>query len=145
MSKDRVEEFLAVQTPQIPPRVPQRCRWSPPPPGFVKINVDGAVFSDTNSAGVGTVIRNREGLVMTSHTQRFSHAYSPVVIEALAALHGLQLARDLGFTNAVLEGDFLRIMSALQSGCEVPSPAGLFIDEARHSSQFFSKITLLTC
>ena len=111
----------------------------------MKINVDGAVFSDTDSAGVGTVIRNREGLVMASQTRRFSHAYSPVVIEALAALHGLQLARDLGFTNAVLEGDFLQIMSALQSGCEVLSPAGLFIDEARHSSQFFSKITLLTC
>lgn len=68
MSKDRVEEFLAVQIPQIPPRVPHRCCWSPPPPGFVKINVNGAVFSDTNSVGVSTVIRNREGLVMASQT-----------------------------------------------------------------------------
>lgn len=45
--------------------------------------------------------------------------------------------RDFGFTNAVLEGDSLQIMSALQSGCEVLSHAGLLIDEARHSSQFF--------
>lgn len=66
--------------------------------------------------------------------------YSPVVIEALAALHGLQLVRDFGFTNAVLEGDSLQIMSALQSGCEVLSHAGLLIDEARHSSQFFQKL-----
>ena len=48
--------------------------------------------------------------------------------------------RDFGFTNAVLEGDSLQIMSALQSGCEVLSHAGLLIDEARHSSQFFQKL-----
>ena len=48
--------------------LPQVC-WRPPPHGFVKVNVDGAVFSKENRSDVGVVIQNREGLVLASQSQ----------------------------------------------------------------------------
>ena len=38
----------------------------PPPPGFVKINFDEAVFFEENKACAGIVIRNGEGFVLVS-------------------------------------------------------------------------------
>ncbi|XP_073119689.1 uncharacterized protein [Henckelia pumila] len=40
------------------------CRWTPPPPGFLKCNIDAAFFEDINqAAGVGMVVRDEEGLI----------------------------------------------------------------------------------
>ncbi|XP_075640488.1 uncharacterized protein LOC142612256 [Castanea sativa] len=113
VSKDRLEEYLAMQPPQNPPPTSYRDRWHPPPVGFVKINVGRVVFSNENTVGVGTVIRNQDGFILASQARKINHAYSPIVLKALVALDGLQLAMELGFTHAVLEGDCLQLISAL--------------------------------
>ena len=40
--------------------------WKPPVAGSYKVNYDGAIFSDTNEAGLGVIIRNAQGEVMGS-------------------------------------------------------------------------------
>lgn len=60
--------------------------------------------------------------------QKVYHAYSPIVIEAMAALDGLQFASDLGYTHVVFEGDCLQLITTLQNGCKILSYAGLIID-----------------
>ena len=40
--------------------------WSPPRAPFLKINYDGAVFRDSNSAGLGVVVRDSTGGVLAS-------------------------------------------------------------------------------
>ncbi|XP_075663672.1 uncharacterized protein LOC142633331 [Castanea sativa] len=114
LSKDQLEEFLAMQPPPKPPPILTRVCWRPPPPGFVKVNFDEVVFSEENKAGAGIVIRNREGFVLSSQSQQLNQAYSPSAIEAIATHTGLQLATKLGFTQAVLEGDSLTLMSSQQ-------------------------------
>ena len=79
-------------------------RWRPPQSGFVKVNFDGVVFDNSNSLGVGAVIRNHSGVVMASCAKKLNQAYKAEEIEALAALKALQFAYDLGFQNAILEG-----------------------------------------
>lgn len=91
-SKDRLAKFIAMQPPPKLPQILPRVRWRPPPPGFVKVNVDGAVFSKENRPGVGIVIRNREELVLASQSQQLHQAYSTGEIEALTAHRGLQFA-----------------------------------------------------
>ena len=84
VSKDRMEEFMAVQPPPKPPPIIPRVCWRPPPPSFVKINFEKAVFSKENKAEVGIVIRNREGCVLASQFRQINQTYSPNVIEAIS-------------------------------------------------------------
>ena len=56
---------------------------------------------------MGTVIRNRDGHVLASKTQKVYHAYSPIMMEAMAAMDGLQLTSNMGYTHEVFEGDCL--------------------------------------
>ena len=109
----------------------ERTRWSPPQVGFVKINFDGAVFSNANSSGVGAVIRNHNGVVMASCAEKLNQAYKAEEIEALAALKALQLAFDLGFQNAILEGDSLGLIKALQADDNNLSPLGLLVEDVK--------------
>ena len=52
--------------------------------------------------------------MLASQSRQLCHAYSPSVVEVLDALFALRLAKDLGFTNAMLEGGSLALMSLLQ-------------------------------
>lgn len=120
---------LVVQPPPQPPLITRRVRWQPPPPGFVKLNFDGSVFAKDNKVGAGTIIQNSNELVPASQSQLINQAYSPLAIEAITALYGLQLAMELSFTHAVLEADYLSLLSALQYDSDILSPDGLLIDD----------------
>jgi len=77
-------------------------RWSCPQGGLVKINFDGAVFSESNQSLVGVVIRDNNGAVLASCSEKLHQAYKPDEVEALAALKAVTLACDLGFRKAIL-------------------------------------------
>ena len=114
--------------------------WVPPPANLVKINFDGAVFSKDNFSGVGAVIRDENGLVLGSCTKRLPQAYSAVEVEALAAATALALAKDLGVTWAILEGDSLVVIKALREKEQLLSPTGLLLEDVRMLSQSFQKL-----
>lgn len=84
---------------------PSPCPIEPPPDELLKINFDSAMFSEFNSSRAGAVISNHQGLVVASLTQKFSQAFAPMEMEALAAARVLEFAAELGITHAVLEGD----------------------------------------
>ena len=86
-------------------------------------------FAKDNKAKASTVIWNSDGLVLASQSRPINQAYSPQAIKAIAALSGLQLAMELSFTHAVLEGDCLSLMSALQNDSDILCPDGLLIDD----------------
>lgn len=37
------------------------CCWRPPPEGFLKLNVDGAMFFNLQKIGIGAILRNSNG------------------------------------------------------------------------------------
>nr|XP_023875864.1 uncharacterized protein LOC111988307 [Quercus suber] len=106
-------------------------RWRPLQAGFVKINFDGAVFGNSNSSGVGAVIRNHYGAVMASCAEKLNQAYKAEEIEALAALKVLQFTYDLGFQKAILEGDLLGLIKALKAEDHNLSPLGLLVEDVK--------------
>uniref|UniRef100_A0A7N2N1Z7 RNase H type-1 domain-containing protein n=1 Tax=Quercus lobata TaxID=97700 RepID=A0A7N2N1Z7_QUELO len=68
-SKGRLAEFLDISSlPQPRPPLP-RAQWKPPPTGLVKINFDGAVFSNVNKSRVDVVARDCNGLILASTSQ----------------------------------------------------------------------------
>ena len=91
----------------------QAATWTPPQDNWYKINFDGATFADDNSAGLGVVIRNKDGRVMASLSQKIPLPMSVIEVEVLAARRALELAVELGFDHVILEGDSETLHKAL--------------------------------
>lgn len=94
-------------------------QWNPPPPAMLKINVDGAISKRQNRVGVGSVIRDEAGRLVAAMSRSISTPLGPLEVEAKAFEAGLQLARDLGYQDVILEGDSLILVRAL---CGLSSP-----------------------
>ena len=76
----------------------------------MKINFDGAVFGASNMSGIGVVIRDSNGAVLASCSQKIPQAYKAEEIKVLVALKALSFAFELGFRSAILEGDSLGLI-----------------------------------
>ena len=72
-------------------------RWRCLPAGLVKINFDGAVFGASNMSGIGVVIRDSNGAILASCSQKIPQACKVEEIEVLSALKALSFAFELGF------------------------------------------------
>ena len=140
LAKDQLQEFLSIQPPLKPPDILPWIRWKPPPPAFVKINFDGAVFSKENNAVLGVVIRNNDGLVFALQTERLQQAFSPEVTEALATHRGATLSLELGFSNAILEGDSQTLILALQHEKEILISNRLLVNNKCLCSRLFIEL-----
>lgn len=66
----------------------EESRWSKPPVGWVKVNVDAAVFSD-NTIGFGSVIRNEEGQFLRARSGRIAGCWKRREAEALSLKEAL--------------------------------------------------------
>jgi ribonuclease HI len=95
------------------PRASDVIKWTPPAEGRYKVNYDGAIFSTTNDAGLGVIIRNARGEVMGSLCQRVPFPHSVEAVEASAARCAIQFAKDLGIMEIDLEGDSKTVVDAL--------------------------------
>ncbi|KAK9037410.1 hypothetical protein V6N11_022321 [Hibiscus sabdariffa] len=99
--------------------IPRSTEWIAPNFPLVKINYDSSFRQDVSSACACVVIRNHEA-------------------EAQAAVHGLQLAADLGFHHVILEGDYMAVTARLKSEKEDLSEISTIIWDAKYLSQSFA-------
>ena len=59
----------------------------------------------------------------------------PNIAEALAALHAVNFAKEMGFTQVLFEGDALTIVKAINSTTSCDSMYGHFVEDVkRHKS-----------
>ena len=65
-------------------------KWQPSRDFVFKVNYDGAVFQETNEAGIGVIIRNQAGKVMATLVQKVRYPQSVECIEAWAAKRAVQ-------------------------------------------------------
>ena len=66
------------------PRPPKHTCGSatkPPSPGMYKTNFDGAIFEDSGEIGIGVVIQNSRGEVMTSLAKKILNPTSVEMVE----------------------------------------------------------------
>ena len=90
MAMGNLHEFQKASPPPLrsAPTV-SPVNWSPPPPGWLKINFDGATFSSKVLAGLGAIVRNDRGLVMATYIQSIPLPISVGMVEVLAARSGV--------------------------------------------------------
>ncbi|KAK9987375.1 hypothetical protein SO802_032326 [Lithocarpus litseifolius] len=74
------------------------------------------MFSDAGEAGIGAVIRNREGEVMAALSEKIPQPSSVTLLEVLAARQAAIFIHEVGLCNSVLEGDSETVIKALQKG-----------------------------
>ncbi|CAL9010413.1 unnamed protein product [Prunus brigantina] len=87
--------------------------WEPPPMGFVKVNIDGSWHSNGRKAGVGVVIRNSVGEFLGGMAaSRVGH--SALEVEAEAAVMGLELAANLGYSDVYVESDSKTLVEGIK-------------------------------
>ena len=86
------------------------------------------------------VIRDSNGAVLASCSQKIPQAYKVEEIEALAALKALSSALELGFQSAILESDSLGLIQALKSEECSLSPTGLLIEDVKMFANNFVRL-----
>ena len=89
--------------------------WTPPSPGQYKINVDGVVFKEQKMAGVGIIIRDDAGQLISACSKKIDAPLGAIEVEAKAVEMGLQFAKDMFIQDFTLETDSLSLVNALSS------------------------------
>ncbi|KAL0008796.1 hypothetical protein SO802_010298 [Lithocarpus litseifolius] len=119
----------------------QQVRWQPPPVTKFKVNFDGVVFKEDKRAGLGIVIRNHQGQVLTSFSENIALLPSIEDVEALAAVRAMSFAAELGVSSTIIEGDSEVVIKALKSEEESLSTYGHLIAAARQFTDGFSSLS----
>uniref|UniRef100_A0A2N9G5T2 RNase H type-1 domain-containing protein n=1 Tax=Fagus sylvatica TaxID=28930 RepID=A0A2N9G5T2_FAGSY len=128
-----LEEFgsSAETTPHTEPTPALNTKWQPPRCKNFKANYDGAIFKETNEAGIGVIVRNRAGKVMASLVQKVRYPQSVESIEAWAARRAVSFVKEIGLPEAEFEGDSKTVVAALNSSHPSPTSYGHLIKDAK--------------
>ena len=132
-------ELLSQGNNQPPPQ--PLVKWSPLVEEYYKVNFDGAVFRGEEKAGIRVIIRNSQGMVMASLSQKISLPQTVVELETLAATRAIEFSIELGFSKVILEGDSETVIKALQDNSPSLAPFGLLIRDAQETANFFTCIS----
>ena len=79
--------------------------WMGPPEGWYKVNVDAAINTSAQQAGLGVVIRNSRGKIIAAAVKRVLYEGSVVDMEAEAVLFGIQNAFQVNCRPMIIESD----------------------------------------
>jgi ribonuclease HI len=129
-----LEEFSQSQNhlALVPRQPPQPVvRWQKPSQCCFKVNYDGAIFKNSDEAGLGIVIRDITGQAIATLSQKIKYPQSVEATEALAARRAVQFAIELGLREAEFEGDSTIITEALIRGSYNQAAFGPIIEDAR--------------
>ncbi|XP_042958008.1 uncharacterized protein LOC122293496 [Carya illinoinensis] len=80
----------------------------------LKLNVDGAIFSDQCRSGIGVVLRDDKGQVTFAASKLEDALADPMEIELIAILRGIQLCIPLGIAELQIESDALLVIEELK-------------------------------
>ena len=116
-------------------------QWQPPEHQQYKINFNGTLFKAENYARIGMIIRDNEGQVMVSMSQRIPLPNIAIEVEALAARHAMELALEIGLNKGVLEGDSQILMNALTTNSHSLSQFGHIVNDIQYLASHFSIIS----
>ena len=89
-------------------------RWLPPSAGSVKTNYDGAMFRESDNAGIGVLIRDSKGQVLAALSEQLVKPPSVEILELLAARRAVKFTAELGYAQFVCEGDSESVVNSLK-------------------------------
>ena len=99
------------------PNLPTHKSWSPPPPGWHKINFDAAVRP--NNIFLAAICRNHLGKITHAWINVEVHG-DALWVEAKAGLFAVSSALDAGLDSIIFEGDALQVINSIQNSDSSP-------------------------
>ena len=93
----------------------ENTKWISPGVGMYKANYDGAVFAESEEAGIGVIVRDDKGDVIVALAEKIPYPVSVEVLEALAARRAAKFVVELGLSVAEFEGDSEIVWKALKA------------------------------
>ncbi|KAL3812349.1 hypothetical protein ACJIZ3_013617 [Penstemon smallii] len=106
-------------------------RWSPPPEGFVKVNMDAAISKDGLTIGLGFIARDSLGHCLGWKATSLPLPLDPEAAEATAALRALEFSIASGWNRLILEGDCLPVVSRIRSPDSSMGVLGAIFDDIK--------------
>ena len=94
--------------------------WKPPSQGLYKVNLDGAVFSNSKQAGAGVIIKDKAGEVIAALSKKWKWTLGAIEVEAKALEAGVEFAKDVGISEAEFESYSLLVCNVLQGLGSLP-------------------------
>jgi hypothetical protein len=82
-------------------------KWTKPPLGWAKLNVDGSLSEDADIGGIGMVLRGDAGEIIFIACRNWPSCHSPLEAELQACADGLNLALLWSDLPIILESDCL--------------------------------------
>ncbi|GMN27390.1 hypothetical protein TIFTF001_001625 [Ficus carica] len=93
--------------------------WSPPQPGYFKLNIDASVIPGSDHIGIGAVIRDEEGSILGAMARSVGGSFSPFVAECFALREGLRFAKEIKCADIEVETDAINVVSAVEDNREL--------------------------
>jgi ribonuclease HI len=118
-------------------------KWSVPPDGWIKCNIDGAFYTDMGQGATGVVLWDHACTFRGGKTQWYRHGLNALSMEATACRDGVVLAGEMNFRRVQVETDSQELvklweMGELQRSCISP-----IIGEIRELSVSFVDFSLV--
>ncbi|KAK3219546.1 hypothetical protein Dsin_013516 [Dipteronia sinensis] len=101
--------------------------WSPPNSGSFKINCMAITDSGNRSTGFGIVIRNHDGLVLSSYILFSDTGLEFLQGNLVAILRGLNFGKRCGFLPFYVESDAVTVVRMINNGSHLNSSCGNII------------------
>ena len=126
-----LQDYLDSQDTQTPSNTTALSTQSGTPSNTnsFKANFDGAVFNNSNSTGVGVIIRDSNGEVIAAMFERILLPTTVMEVEMLACRRAVTFAIEVGIQDITFEGDSLTMIRAINSGGASEAPYGNLIDD----------------
>ncbi|KAL0438970.1 UNVERIFIED_CONTAM: hypothetical protein Slati_2380000 [Sesamum latifolium] len=103
--------------------------WTTPPPDYIKLKVDAAIFSADGDIGAGIVARTNHGSCLAWTAIRDHRLLSPEAVEAWAARIAIQFAIWHGWNRIIIETDCANLHSYLAYSKCCPPDCGPFVHD----------------
>ena len=108
-----------------------RVRWSCPPRGRLKVNIDGSFCSDKGIGGVGVIVHDENGVGVAALARQHRYAISALHMEVEACRAGLQLGISQGWSDVDIESDSILLITTLARSGEDLSDFGRIIEDCK--------------
>ena len=113
----------------------RQLKWSPPPAGWAKLNVDAAISRCGNKGAAAVVCRDYTGLYLGASALVTENMTDLETLEAMACKEGLCLALDMNLQHVQISTDCLATVKCANEAFLGPSK--VIVDEIKEMLHFF--------